>query len=166
MLHSATRHAAGDVALAWTDARGRQDRRTRLKKPKPEIEIMYGNTNAGLATDNTSGLASRHEETMAQLNRTVSQAEDLLRALGNESGEAIDAMRARVSSTLRDARSRLAGRAGQARSLANSSMAQADSFVRENPWRAVAIGAGIGALLAIALAGSRGRSSDDDADYE
>src|SRR3982751_1194827 len=105
---------------------------------------MYGNTNAGLASDNTgstSGIASRHEETMAQLNRTVSQAEDLLRALGNESGEAIDAMRSRVASTLRDARSRLSGGASQARTLASSSMAQADSFVRENPWRAVAIGA-------------------------
>jgi len=124
---------------------------------------MYGNTNAGLATDTTSaGLASRHEETMAQLNRTVSQAEDLLRALGNESGEAIDAMRARVASTLRAARSRLSGRATQARSIANSSIAEADSFVRENPWRAVAIGAGIGALLAIALASTRGRGSDED----
>jgi ElaB/YqjD/DUF883 family membrane-anchored ribosome-binding protein len=128
-----------------------------------EIVNMYGNTNAGLVTDTTSaGLASRHEETMAQLNRTVSQAEDLLRALGNESGEAIDAMRSRVASTLRDARDRLSGRASQARSLASTSMAQADSFVRENPWRAVAIGAGIGALLAIALASTRGRSSNDD----
>ena len=80
---------------------------------------MYGN-NAGLATDpNTSSstmsgdnyatgnVSARHQETMAQLNRTVSQAEELLRALGNESGEAIEAMRARVSSTLRDARERL-----------------------------------------------------------
>jgi len=124
---------------------------------------MYGNTNAGLASDNTgstSGISSRHEETMAQLNRTVSQAEDLLRALGSESGEAIDAMRARVSTTLRDARSRLSGRATQARTLANNTFSQADSFVRENPWRAVAIGAGIGVLFAM-LASSRRRDGSD-----
>lgn len=135
---------------------------------------MYGN-NAGLATDtntssatmsdelSTGNVSARHQETMAQLSRTVSQAEELLRALGNESGEAIDAMRARVSATLRDARERLGGRATQARALANNTMSQADAFVHANPWRAVAIGAGIGALLAILMSSGR-RGSNDDAD--
>ena len=76
---------------------------------------MYGNTtNAGMINDATNNLGTRHEETMAQLSRTVSQAEDLLRALGDESGEAIDAMRTRVASTLQDARTRLSGHAQQA----------------------------------------------------
>ena len=110
----------------------------------------------------SSNVSARHQETMAQLNRTVTQAEELLRALGNESGEAIDAMRARVSATLRDARERLSGRAGQARVFANDTMSEADAFVHANPWRAVAIGAGIGALLAIVLSGSRRRSVDGD----
>lgn len=129
---------------------------------------MYGNTtNAGTATDQLANtLASRHEETMAQLSRTVAQAEDLLRALGDESGEAIDAMRIRVAATLRDARGRLSGRARQARALANDTMTQADRFVHENPWRAVAIGAGIGVVLAMMLSTSHrrhgsGHSSDD-----
>jgi ElaB/YqjD/DUF883 family membrane-anchored ribosome-binding protein len=132
---------------------------------------MYGN-NAGLATDpNTSStsmsgddkfanVSARHQETMNQLSRTVAQAEELLRALGNESGEAIDAMRARVSATLRDARERLSGGATQARSFASSSLSQADAFVHANPWRAVAIGAGIGALLAILMSSGRGHDYD------
>ena len=137
---------------------------------------MYGN-NAGLATDpNTSstnvssdnlasgGVSARHQETMSQLNRTITQAEELLRALGNESGEAIDAMRARVSATMRDARERLSGSTAQARAFANNTMSQADAFVHANPWRAVAIGAGIGALLAILMSGGR-HHSDDDSDY-
>ena len=33
---------------------------------------------------NSPELSARHQETMAQLSRTVSQAEDLLRALGDE----------------------------------------------------------------------------------
>jgi ElaB/YqjD/DUF883 family membrane-anchored ribosome-binding protein len=128
---------------------------------------MYGNTTAGLATDNnatmttgTSNLSAKHEETMTQLNRTVSQAEELLRALGDESGEAIDAMRARVSTTLRDARARLSGGANQARSFANNTMSQADAYVHANPWRAVAIGIGIGALLAFATTTTRRHHSD------
>ena len=133
---------------------------------------MYGN-NAGLATDpNTSStnmssdnlasgnVSARHQETMTQLNRTITQAEELMRALGNESGEAIDAMRARVSATLRDARERLSGGATQARSFANNSLSQADAFVHANPWRAVAIGAGIGALLAILMSSGRGGDYD------
>jgi ElaB/YqjD/DUF883 family membrane-anchored ribosome-binding protein len=132
---------------------------------------MYGN-NAGLATDpnassatmsdnlSTAGVTARHQETMSQLSRTVAQAEELLRALGNESGEAIDAMRARVSATLRDARERLGGSATQARAFASNKMSQADAFVHANPWRAVAIGAGIGALLAILMSSAR-RSGDD-----
>jgi ElaB/YqjD/DUF883 family membrane-anchored ribosome-binding protein len=42
-------------------------------------------------------------------------------------------------------------------------MSQADAFVHANPWRAVAIGAGIGALLAILMSGRR---SDFDVDSD
>jgi ElaB/YqjD/DUF883 family membrane-anchored ribosome-binding protein len=140
---------------------------------------MYGN-NAGLATDpntssttmsgdnnySTGNVSARHQETMTQLNRTVAQAEELLKALGNESGEAIDAMRARVSATLRDARERLSGGAGQARAFANTSLSQADAFVHANPWRAVAIGAGIGALLAILMSSGRGGHDYDRVDID
>jgi ElaB/YqjD/DUF883 family membrane-anchored ribosome-binding protein len=129
---------------------------------------MYGSTNGGLAADATSaGLSARHEETMAQLSRTVAQAEDLLRALGDESGQAIDAMRERVTTTLRDARQRLAGGATQARNAAQNTMTRADAYVHANPWRAVAIGAGIGALLAIMMSTSRrGSSSLHESDFE
>ena len=129
---------------------------------------MYGSTNGGLASDATSaGLAARHEETMAQLSRTVAQAEDLLRALGDESGQAIDAMRERVTTTLRDARQRLAGGATQARNVAENTMTRADAYVHANPWRAVAIGAGIGALLAIMMSSSRrGSNSLRESDFE
>ncbi len=123
---------------------------------------MYGNnTTAGMSNEHmadtqmSANLATRHEETMSQLSKTVAQAEDLLRALGDESGEAIDAMRTRVSSTLRDAKTRLAGRAEQAKTVANNTMTQADRYVHENPWRAVAIGAGIGVVVAMLLSSRR-----------
>lgn len=131
---------------------------------------MYGNTtNAGSMDrmsneDMSNNLSSSHQETMTQLSRTVSQAEDLLRALGEESGEAIDAMRTRVSATLRDARTRLAGSAEQAKNMASNTMTQADRYVHENPWRAVAIGAGVGVVVAM-LISSRRRSDDDSASY-
>jgi ElaB/YqjD/DUF883 family membrane-anchored ribosome-binding protein len=129
---------------------------------------MYGNTNGGLASDATSaGLSARHEETMAQLSRTVAQAEDLLRALGDESGQAIDAMRERVTTTLRDARQRLAGGATQARNAAENTMTRADAYVHANPWRAVGHRCRIGALLAIMMSSSRrGSNSLRESDFE
>ena len=129
---------------------------------------MQGNTNGGVVTDTSpAARSSRHEETMAQLNRTVTQAEELLRALGDESGQAIDAMRERVSATLLDARSRLSGGATHARQVASDSMTRADAYVHENPWRAVAIAAGIGALAAILLSSSRRtRNSTHDSHLE
>jgi ElaB/YqjD/DUF883 family membrane-anchored ribosome-binding protein len=129
---------------------------------------MYGN-NAGIAADtgvtggtgtDQAALSVRHQETMDQLNRTVTQAEDLLRALGNESGEAVEAMRARVTTTLRDARSRLSGKASDARRVAGDTLSKADAYVHENPWRAVAIGAGIGVLLAMMMR-RRGNGASD-----
>jgi ElaB/YqjD/DUF883 family membrane-anchored ribosome-binding protein len=128
---------------------------------------MYGNTNGGLATDTSSAsLSARHEETMAQLNRTVAQAEDLLRALGDESGQAIDAMRERVSTTLRDARERLSGSASQVKHVASDTMTRADAYVHANPWRAVAIGAGVGMALAIMLSSRRTSNSMHNSDLE
>ncbi len=131
---------------------------------------MYGNTtNAGSMDrmsneDMSNSIGSRHQETMTQLSRTVTQAEDLLRALGDESGEAIDAMRTRVSATLRDARTRLAGSAEQAKNMASDTMTKADRYVHENPWRAVAIGAGVGVVVAM-LMSSRRRSDDASSSY-
>ncbi len=135
---------------------------------------MYGN-NASLTgghetvTGSTVGatdVAARHRETLDQLSRTVTQAEELLRALGSESGEAIDAMRARVSATLHDAQARLAGTASQARTFAGQTMSQADAFVHANPWRAVAIGAGIGALLAVLMSGRHGHGAMGDGGFD
>ena len=84
----------------------------------------------------------------------------------HSSGEAIDAMRARVSATLHDAQARLAGTASQARTFAGQTMSQADAFVHANPWRAVAIGAGIGALLAVLMSGRHGHGAMGDGGFD
>jgi ElaB/YqjD/DUF883 family membrane-anchored ribosome-binding protein len=66
-----------------------------------------------------------------------------------------------------DARSRLSGGATQARQVASDSMTHADAYVHANPWRAVAIAAGIGALAAILLSSSRRtRNSTHDSHLE
>ncbi len=83
----------------------------------------------------------------AELNRIVEQAEALLRSLGEESSEAVDAVRHRVTETLQQARARLAASAEEAETVAKSLADRADSYVRTNPWQSVAIAALLGATL-------------------
>jgi ElaB/YqjD/DUF883 family membrane-anchored ribosome-binding protein len=77
-----------------------------------------------------------------ELRAVVSQAEELLRAVGDDGDAAVAALRERVLASIETARARLGDLEQHA--------AAADTYVRQNPWTAVAIGAGIG-LLAGAL---------------
>src|SRR4029079_10829221 len=84
-----------------------------------------------------------------ELNRIVDQAESLLRSLGDQSGEAAEAVRGRVTQTLNQAKSRLADAAGNAEEVAESLADRADDYVRKNPWQAVALAALLGGVLTL-----------------
>jgi ElaB/YqjD/DUF883 family membrane-anchored ribosome-binding protein len=99
-----------------------------------------------------------------ELNRIVDQAESLLRTLGEESGEAADAVRGRVTDTLNQAKSKLSTTAREAEKVASSLADRADSYVRENPWQAIAIAALLGSVVTFLIAKSTSRKSADDAE--
>jgi ElaB/YqjD/DUF883 family membrane-anchored ribosome-binding protein len=93
-----------------------------------------------------------------ELNRIVEQAESLLRSLGEESGEAAEAVRERVTQTLRQAQARLAATAGDAEKLAESLAERADSYVRANPWQSMAIAALLGGVVTFLISKSLRRT--------
>jgi ElaB/YqjD/DUF883 family membrane-anchored ribosome-binding protein len=84
-----------------------------------------------------------------ELNRIVEQAEALLLKIGEQTGEAADAVRDRVSHTLEQARARLADTAAEAGQATQSMADRADRYVRGNPWQAVAIAALLGSVLTL-----------------
>ena len=86
-----------------------------------------------------------------ELNRIVDQAESLLRSLGEEGGEAAEAVRDRVTQTLHQAKARLAETASEAEQVAESLADRADGYVRTNPWQAVAIAALLGGVVALLI---------------
>jgi ElaB/YqjD/DUF883 family membrane-anchored ribosome-binding protein len=92
-----------------------------------------------------------------ELNRIVEQAESLLSSLGAEGGEAAEAVRARVSQTLSQARSKLAATAESAEEVAESLAERADSYVRSNPWQAIAMAALLGSVLTLLVSKSANR---------
>ena len=86
-----------------------------------------------------------------ELNRIVEQAESLLRSLSAEGGEAAEAVRERVSQTLHQARSKLATTVSNAEEVVESLADRADSYVRSNPWQAVAIAALLGGVVTLLI---------------
>jgi ElaB/YqjD/DUF883 family membrane-anchored ribosome-binding protein len=77
---------------------------------------------------------------MDELRGVVAAAEELLKATAGEHGERMDEIRARTEESLRAARERLEGVGSRL-----------NDQVREHPWAAVGIAAGIGLVLGILL---------------
>jgi len=85
----------------------------------------------------------------------LASTEALLAALGDQSGEAIDELRARLTSTITDVKRQLGSSfvasAREKIAQARDTVTQVNEFVTEKPWTAVAIGAGIGLLAGLLL---------------
>jgi ElaB/YqjD/DUF883 family membrane-anchored ribosome-binding protein len=77
--------------------------------------------------------ATTTEQLMAQLRAVAREAEELLQATADQTGERVEELRERAQASLAAAR-------------------EIDAQVRKNPWAAVAIAAGAGLLLGLLLA--------------
>jgi ElaB/YqjD/DUF883 family membrane-anchored ribosome-binding protein len=110
------------------------------------------------APANESAFQAAADSTVEELNRIVSQAEELLRSLGDEAGDATAAVRDRVSETLSQAKARLAASAAEATDVAESLAEQTDRYVRHNPWQSVAIAALLGGITVFLITKSARRT--------
>jgi ElaB/YqjD/DUF883 family membrane-anchored ribosome-binding protein len=90
--------------------------------------------------------------TAAGLQDIIDGAEDLLESLQDQSGDAVDKLRYKVSNTLERARARLEYL--DVPELTADAVDSTVGFIRRDPWRTVAIGAL--ALLAISTLVNRG----------
>ena len=77
---------------------------------------------------------------MDELRAVIADAEELLRATADQAGPKVQEVRARAEESLRSAREHLQG-AGK----------QLDTQVREHPWAAVGVAAGIGLIIGILM---------------
>lgn len=92
------------------------------------------------------------DKLMDDLRIVVADAEELLRATANQTGERIAAARVKAEESLKVAKVRLAE--AQAAMLARTKAAAkaTDDYVRANPWRAVGISAAAGFVIGILVA--------------
>ena len=93
--------------------------------------------------------ARNPESTVVELNRVITQAEELLKTLSEEGGAAVEAVRQRVVRTVGQARARLTDAGQRVRGQANEAARVTDNYVHDNPWKAIAYGAAVGAVVAL-----------------
>jgi ElaB/YqjD/DUF883 family membrane-anchored ribosome-binding protein len=88
---------------------------------------------------------------MDDLRKIVQDTEALLRATEGQIGEKADDARRRVQVALDGARARLKSVQGSATEMGEEAVRATETYVRDNPWQALGIAAGVGLVLGLLL---------------
>jgi len=91
------------------------------------------------------------EKLVADLKVVVADAEELLRATASQAGEKVAAARERIQASLASAKVKLSDAERALLEKTKEAAKATDEYVRENPWQAVGIAAGVGLLLGILI---------------
>jgi ElaB/YqjD/DUF883 family membrane-anchored ribosome-binding protein len=92
------------------------------------------------------------EKLMEDLKSVAASAEALLAATAHDASERVRDARKRASDSLGRARARLDGLEQEVKDRATAAAREVDRYVHESPWPAIAVAAGMGALIGLLLA--------------
>jgi ElaB/YqjD/DUF883 family membrane-anchored ribosome-binding protein len=102
--------------------------------------------------DNTPSLRGGQAKLAQDLQTLLADAQELMRLAAGEAGQGIKEARERLERSTQAARQQLATMQSSAVDSAREAGRNADSYVRQHPWEAIGIGAGVGLLLGILMA--------------
>jgi ElaB/YqjD/DUF883 family membrane-anchored ribosome-binding protein len=91
------------------------------------------------------------ERLMEDLRRVVADAEELLKATANQSGEQITAIRIKASESLRVAKARMAEAQASVVERIKVAAQKPDAYVHENPWQSLGIAAAVGITIGMLI---------------
>lgn len=91
------------------------------------------------------------EKLVADIKAVISDAEEVLKATADQTGEKIASLRARIQERLHAARVRLAEAEAALMEKTRAAARATDQYVHDNPWKAVGIAAAIGFLVGFIL---------------
>jgi len=94
---------------------------------------------------------SAQQRLVIDIRAVIGDAEEILRATADQTGEKIAALRVRIQERLLDARIRLEAAEAVLVDKTKAAVRATDEYVHANPWQAVGIGAAAGFLLGLAL---------------
>jgi len=92
------------------------------------------------------------DKLIEDLKMVAQDVEELLRATASQTGEKLAEARTRAEESLRSARMRLTEASDDIAERTRAAATAADGYVRDNPWHAVGIAAGIGFAGGLLLA--------------
>ena len=99
------------------------------------------------------GEASSKERLVGDLKNLVADAEELVKATASQAGEKIGVARQKIEQSLIEGKKALADAEKTLVKKSKEAADVADDYVRENPWSAVGIAAGVGLILGLLIRG-------------
>lgn len=115
------------------------------------MSINASEISGGQGSNGAAGGGVTTDQLVADLKTVMQDAEALLRATSNQTGERIQEIRAQAEQSLRQARVRVGELEQEARRRAQEMADQTEVYMRENPWQSVGIAAGVGLLIGLLL---------------
>jgi ElaB/YqjD/DUF883 family membrane-anchored ribosome-binding protein len=114
---------------------------------------------AGFAISRTTTVHNEKEPTMNlsreslldDFSTMLTEAEDLLKRAGNETGERAKDLRAQVEAKLLSAKLQLQELEGEAMDRAKAAARVTDDYVHDNPWGAIGVAAAAGFLIGLMI---------------
>lgn len=91
------------------------------------------------------------EQIVSDIKSVISDAEDMLGATADQTGEKITTLRVRIEARLRDARLRLTEAEDVLVAKTKAAARVTDDYVHESPWIAVGVAAGVGVLIGLVV---------------
>jgi ElaB/YqjD/DUF883 family membrane-anchored ribosome-binding protein len=91
------------------------------------------------------------ERLIGDLKSLIADAEELLRATKSQAGDAVAAARQKIEQSLIEGKKALSDAEQVMIQRSKEAADIADDYVRENPWSAIGIAAGVGLLLGLML---------------
>ncbi len=91
------------------------------------------------------------QQLVSDIKSVISDAEDMLGATADQTGEKIASLRARIEVRLRDAKLRLIEAEDLLVTKTKAAARATDDYVHESPWAAVGIAAGVGVLVGLII---------------
>jgi ElaB/YqjD/DUF883 family membrane-anchored ribosome-binding protein len=123
---------------------------TLREKSQSAQDRMVGTIAQEVFTMNGTDIVTR-DKLVADLKVVVADAEELLRITAGQAGDKVAAVRDKMQRGLEQAKAKLADLEGKAMEQTKAAARATDTYVHENPWKAVGIAAGAGVLFGLLI---------------
>lgn len=102
-------------------------------------------------TKTTQDTLAGKEKLVADLQRVIADAEELMQATAHQTEGRIVELRDRINDNLRDARHKLGDAEDAIREKTREMARATDDYVHDHPWHAVGAAAGVGLLIGLLI---------------